>query len=99
MELDGEAVILDEARTRLHHLNPSATVVWACCDGSATVAELARDVAAEFGTDPDAARVEVLALARELGAAGLLAGVDADTDVEVDDASDAASAVEADPSA
>ena len=34
VELDGEAVIYDEETTELHHLNPTATIVFALCDGS-----------------------------------------------------------------
>lgn len=77
-ELDGEAVVLDEAAARLHHLNASATLAWTCFDGSGTVTEIARDLAAEFRTDPSATEQQVLALARELGAHGLLAGVEPD---------------------
>lgn len=81
-ELDGECVILDEAGNRLHHLNPTATVVWACFDGSGTVAEIAVDFAAELGTDLATTEADVLALARELGAAGLLADVEPDPEPE-----------------
>ena len=33
VELDGEAVIYDEETTELHHLNPTATIVFGLCDG------------------------------------------------------------------
>lgn len=78
VELDGEAVILDEARNRLHHLNLTATVVWSCFDGSGTVGDIARDLAVAFHTDTRTMTADVLALARELGAEGLLDGVDHD---------------------
>ena len=74
--VDGEAVILDEAGNRLHHLNPTATVAWTCFDGTGTVTDIAADLADEFGADPAATLTDVLALARELGAAGLLDGVE-----------------------
>ena len=80
VELDGEAVILDEERNRLHHLNHTAALVWACFDGSGTITEIAHDVAAEFDSPSDAVVGDVVALARELGAEGLLAGVDHDPD-------------------
>ncbi len=48
VELDGEAVIYDEHSEKLHHLNPTATLLYTLCDGTATVAELANDLAAEF---------------------------------------------------
>lgn len=79
-ELDGECVILDEAGNRLHHLNASATIAWACFDGSGTLAEIAHDLANEFGTDPGATADDVLALAHELGHQGLLDGIDPDPD-------------------
>jgi PqqD family protein of HPr-rel-A system len=56
VELDGEAVIYDEAAGSLHHLNPSATIVFRLCDGSATVKELAADIAA--AVDIETAEVE-----------------------------------------
>jgi hypothetical protein len=85
--LDGEAVILDQAGNRLHHLNPTATVAWTCFDGTGTLADLAADLAHEFATDPSTTAADVVALARELGAAGLLEGVepDPDPDDEPDD--------------
>lgn len=77
-ELDGEAVVLDEERRRLHHLNHSATVVWSCFDGRDPIAAIARDLAAAFGTDVATTTDEVLALARTLGAEGLLDRIDPD---------------------
>ena len=76
VELDGEAVVLDEALNRLHHLNPMATLVWACFDGTGTIDEIARDLADEFASSSDAVVMDVLTLAQELGAEGLLEGVD-----------------------
>jgi len=77
-EIDGECVILDERANRLHHLNATATVAWICFDGSGTVAEIAADLAAEFGTEPHTTEADLVALARELAAEGLLAGVEPD---------------------
>jgi hypothetical protein len=48
VELDGEAVILDESSSELHHLNQSAAFVLALCDGSRTVEELVSELAATF---------------------------------------------------
>ena len=80
VELDGEAVVLDEARNRLHHLNPTATLVWSCFDGSGTIEAIASDLADAFASVEDDVRVDVLSLARELAAQGLLEGVDSDSD-------------------
>jgi hypothetical protein len=78
VELDGEAVVLDEDRNRLHHLNPTATLVWACFDGSGTIDEIAADLADAFASTTDDVAVEVLGLARDLGSEGLLDGVEHD---------------------
>jgi len=48
IELDGEAVVYDEATSDLHHLNRTATIVFSLCDGDATARELATDIAAVF---------------------------------------------------
>ncbi|MBM3660657.1 MAG: PqqD family protein [Actinobacteria bacterium] len=81
-ELDGECVILDEAGNRLHHLNATATVAWTCFDGTGTLAEIAADLAEEFDADAATAAADLLTLARDLGAAGLLDGVAPDPDDE-----------------
>ena len=83
IELDGEAVVLDEARNRLHHLNPTATLVWSCFDGVGTIEDIAADLADAFESSEDDMHLDVLTLARELGAEGLLEGVDpADVDFD-----------------
>ena len=78
VEIDGEAIVLDEVQNRLHLLNSSATIVWACCDGSGTLAEIAHDLADTTGNPSEQLVSELVALARTLGAEGLLAGVAAD---------------------
>src|SRR5690242_12646705 len=75
VELDGEAIVLDEEQNRLHLLNASATIVWACFDGSARLDEIAHDVADSVGIAPDQTVAEIVALARSLGAEGLLEDV------------------------
>ena len=78
VEIDGEAIVLDEHQNRLHLLNASATIVWMCCDGSGTLAEIADDLADAVGSPPEDLIDELVALARTLGAEGLLDGVSAD---------------------
>jgi hypothetical protein len=46
--LDGEAVI--HRNGRVHVLDPVATLVWQCCDGAATVDQIAAELAAVFAT-------------------------------------------------
>jgi hypothetical protein len=77
VELDGEAVLLDEAANRLHHLNASATVVWACLDGTSTVDEIVADLSAELGHPRDEVLSDTLTVLRHLADEGLLAGFEA----------------------
>ncbi len=74
VELDGEAVIYDERSGELHHLNPSATLVFGLLDGTATVRELAAEVADAFGVPADQVESEIRALIRRLRSLGLMNG-------------------------
>jgi PqqD family protein of HPr-rel-A system len=49
VQIDHEAILYDPESVRLHHLNPSAALIFQLCDGSGTVEELARDIAEELG--------------------------------------------------
>ncbi|MBW3578455.1 MAG: PqqD family protein [Actinobacteria bacterium] len=80
VELDGETVIYDEHRRTLHTLNPTATIVWTCLDGTISLAELAVELAEAFSVEPAVVLNDLLDLARELGRQGLLEGVAADPD-------------------
>ena len=80
VELDGEAVVLDEEQNRLHLLNHTATLVWSCFDGTGTLTEIARDVAAAAEVPEARVLDEVLELTRTLGTEGLLDGVAAGDD-------------------
>jgi peroxiredoxin len=79
VELDGEMVLARIPAGMSHlqtfALNQTASIVWQCFDGSGTLDEIVTDVADAFGADVDVVSADVLALARELGAAGLLVGV------------------------
>jgi PqqD family protein of HPr-rel-A system len=74
VELDGEAVIYDDDSGELHHLNPTATVVFSLCDGTATVKELAADIADAFGQPAADVEKQVRTLLREFRKVGLLEG-------------------------
>ena len=78
VELDGEAILLDEARNRLHLLNTTATLVWSFCDGSNTLGDIARDLAEVVEMPTARVSDELVALARKLAAEGLLDGVEPD---------------------
>jgi peroxiredoxin len=56
-------------------LNETGSLVWQCFDGSGTIDEIAADVADVFGADIEAVSADIGALAREVGGAGFLVGV------------------------
>lgn len=72
VELDGEAVIYDEETADLHHLNPTATIVFGLCDGTATMAEMAADLAAVFAVPVGEIEPEIRALIRRFRSVELL---------------------------
>ena len=74
LELDmGDGAILYDNEARLvHHLNPSATLIWQLCDGSGTAEELAEDIAAEYSLDARAIADQVMTVIAELDALGLV---------------------------
>lgn len=77
IELAGEAVLLDEAG-ELHLLNSTATIVWHCCDGSASLAEIAAELAISFVAGQNEIERDVIETARQFGRKGLLEGVQAE---------------------
>jgi hypothetical protein len=83
VEVDGEAVLLNEGR--LHLLNATGALVWACFDGQGTIAEIAADISEGLGVPYDTVLDDTLSVARELGAEGLLASVIPDVEEPVPD--------------
>ena len=75
VELDGEAVLYDESTQAMHVLNPTATVVWSCCDGTVSVDQLIDELAEAYGVEREVVADDVLGLVREFGHQNLLAGV------------------------
>lgn len=74
VEVDGEAVIYDELSEELHHLNPTATIIFSLCDGSATIKELAGDVAEAFAVPLEEIEPQIRSLVLDFRKAGLLEG-------------------------
>ena len=72
VELDGEAVIYDEETTELHHLNPTATIVFGLCDGTATMREMAVDISEVFGVPLADVEAQVRTLIRQFRKVDLL---------------------------
>jgi PqqD family protein of HPr-rel-A system len=72
VELDGEAVIYDEETTDLHHLNPTATIVFGLCDGASTMKEISIDISEAFGAPIEEVEPQVRALIRRFRRVRLL---------------------------
>jgi PqqD family protein of HPr-rel-A system len=74
LELDmGDGVVLyDPASSFVHHLNPSASVLWHLADGDASVARLATEMSEELRLDPIETRAQLVGLVAELDALGLV---------------------------
>jgi PqqD family protein of HPr-rel-A system len=51
LDLGDGLVIYDHGAGLVHHLNPTAGIVWHLSDGNATVGDLARDIAVEYGLE------------------------------------------------
>ena len=75
VELDGEAVIYDEGSGDLHHLNPTATIVFGLCDGASTMREMSVDISEAFEVPADEVEAQVRALIRQFRKADLLVPV------------------------
>jgi hypothetical protein len=80
VELDGEAVLLEEEAGTLHVLSPTATLVWNLLDGRSDVATIVSDLVAVFEVPQGQMQDDVLLAVREFGRQGLLQGVRPDPD-------------------
>jgi hypothetical protein len=65
-EIDGQTIILDRPHGQLHELNATASYVWHCCDGRATITEIVSATAREFDADPLTVEQDVADILRQL---------------------------------
>jgi Coenzyme PQQ synthesis protein D (PqqD) len=74
LELDmGDGLILyNHDGDLVHHLNPSAGIIWQLCDGEVTVEELGREIAEEYGLDPETLQRQVATVIAEFDTLGLV---------------------------
>lgn len=77
VELDGEAVIYDESSGNLHHLNPSATIIFNLFDGSSTIKELASLIEEELKVPASEVEQQIREVLKEFRKSGLLDGAPA----------------------
>ena len=78
LEVDGQALVIDEAAGRAHALNPTASVVWLCLDGTVDLGGLVDELADAFAGPRDAIAADVLTLVQTCGRLGQLEGIDLD---------------------
>ncbi len=76
VQLDGEAVVLDEKDNRLHLLNSTATMIWNCLDGEIGVRGLAQEIGEVLELPFDEVLQDTLSVVRDLADEGLLDGID-----------------------
>lgn len=74
LELDmGDGLVLyNPASSLVHHLNPSAGVVWRLCDGAATVDDIALEIAEAYAVDRGEITAQVRTLVAQLDDLGLV---------------------------
>lgn len=74
LELDmGDGVVLYDPGSRLvHHLNPSASLLWSLSDGDASVGQLALEISEELHLEPSELHEQFVSLVAEMDALGLL---------------------------
>jgi hypothetical protein len=70
--VDGETVLLDRERGRVHQFNRTATFIWSRLDGRNSPQELAAALADAFEVGPETAGRDVEALLARFAALGLL---------------------------
>jgi hypothetical protein len=75
-EVDGDVVLYDESTRSVHVLNGTAAAIASCFDGAGTIRDIAGEVAEAFGQPLDDVLAAVLDVARTLGSASLLDGVE-----------------------
>jgi coenzyme PQQ synthesis protein D (PqqD) len=73
LELDlGDGLILyDRDASLVHHLNPSAALVWRMCEGRSSGSELVQDIVDELGLPPNEVNAQVGELLRQFNEVGL----------------------------
>ena len=74
LELDlGDGVILyNQDSKRVHHLNPSASIVWHLLDGRVAPNQMATEIAEEYGVDASELVAQIDQLITEFEGLGLI---------------------------
>jgi Coenzyme PQQ synthesis protein D (PqqD) len=86
--VDGEVVILDRAAGYVHQLNPTASEIWAACDGQHSPQDIAARLRERFtGVTDDAVLHDVETVLTQFEQLGLLLDAPAAWEASVSDAS------------
>lgn len=72
VEIDHEAILLDEARQAVYALNPTGTLIWRCIDGSSPLGEICDDLAFALEAPLDVVRRDTYAIVEQLLEAGMV---------------------------
>jgi hypothetical protein len=74
LELDmGDGIVLYDPSSRLvHHLNPSASLLWQLSEGDASVGQLVTEISEELDLEPSQVHEQFMGLVAEMDALGLL---------------------------
>jgi Coenzyme PQQ synthesis protein D (PqqD) len=70
--INGETLILNREEKRLHQLNPTASFIWDCCDGNATIAAIIDRLTRAYEVDASTARKDVETVLLNLRSSSLL---------------------------
>jgi hypothetical protein len=73
--IEGEAVILNREEGRLHQLNRTASFIWDCCDGTATISEIVNRFIDAYEIDSVTARQDVTTVLSQLQNSNLFVSV------------------------
>ena len=57
--VDGETVVLDMESGLIHQLNPTASEIWHCLDGTRKIEAIAEHIANMYGVDPELVLADV----------------------------------------
>jgi hypothetical protein len=78
LDLGDGLIIYDRDASLVHHLNPSAALVWRMCEGESSVGELVEDLVDVLGLSLDEVNAQVPELLRELDELALTEDASAD---------------------
>jgi hypothetical protein len=70
--IEGEAVILNDAAGVLHRLNPTASFIWECCDGTSSVDDIVARLANAYDVDLTTCEKDVSEIVIKLESLNLL---------------------------